>query len=337
MKATASHNLTCECSAGAVGVVKCTASGGLQCKSELVKDNAASSRASHNQQYIAGVSHIASAGSALHISQCEGMVTDNLHIAENSKSYKVRFVYNSGVVPRQVDALLARKPQKTEYNTGEVKNRTVWYSGKCKRMVLENVSKSNECSVTAKNVSCSKTPSERDPDENPCLAVATDLGRRASETVTAKVISSSQKSGTQVQSDTIPKNRVSVNTETRNVTSSQEIPIYNVNYSAIEDKFASSIIHVNSHKGVGAGHLDIDTEIYKKGRVQSQFDFGYIPIDEQKMPRNLQINRHEDASPLDIHDIVKATGAPNFMNARIPVKSQLNVQAWKDNLKDYWD
>ena len=241
VKASASHNLTCESSAGAVGVVKHTASGGLQCKSELVKDNAASSRVSHNQQYIAGMSDIASVGSASHISQCEGMVTDNLHIAENSKSYKVRFVYNSGVVPRQVDALLARKPQKTEYNTGEVKNRTVWYSGKCvPKMVLENVSKSNECSVTAKNVSCSKTPGGRGPDENPCLAVATDLGCRASETVTAKVISSSPKSETQVQPDTIPKNRVSVNTETRNVTSSEEIPIYNVNYSAIEDKFASS-------------------------------------------------------------------------------------------------
>ena len=55
------------------------------------------------------------------------------------------------------------------------------------------------------------------------------------------------------------------------------------------------------------------------------------------MPPNLQINRHEGASPLDIHDIVKATGAPNFMTARIPVKSQLNDQAWKDNLTDYWD
>ena len=125
VKPSASHSLTCESSAGAVGVVKHTASGGLQCKSELVKDNAASSRASHNQ-YMAGMSHIASAGSASHTSQCEGMVADNLHIAENSKSYKVRFVYNSGVVPRQVDALLARKPKRTEYNTGEVKNRTVW-------------------------------------------------------------------------------------------------------------------------------------------------------------------------------------------------------------------
>ena len=145
-------------------------------------------------------------------------------------------------------------------------------------MVLENVSKSNDCSVTVKNVSCSKTPNEGDSDKNPCLAVGTDPGRRSSETVTAKVISS-QKSEIQVQPDTIVKNPVNVNTETRSVTSSQEIPIYNVNYNPIEDKFASSIIHVNSHKGVGSGLLDIDTELYKKWRQQSQFHFGYIPID----------------------------------------------------------
>ena len=78
-------------------------------------------------------------------------------------------------------------------------------------------------------MSCSKAPREGGPDKNSCLAVATDLGRRASGTVTAEVISSSEKSETQVQPHTIPKNRVSVNTETTNVTSSEEIPIYIVN------------------------------------------------------------------------------------------------------------
>ena len=28
---------------------------------------------------------------------------------------------------------------------------------------------------------------------------------------------------------------------------------------------------------------------------------------------------------------------PQFIKARVPIKSQLNVQAWKDNLKGYWD
>ena len=63
----------------------------------------------------------AGVGSASRSSQCEDIVADDLHIADNSKNYKVRFVYNSEVVSRQVDALLARKPRKIECNTGEVK------------------------------------------------------------------------------------------------------------------------------------------------------------------------------------------------------------------------
>ena len=336
VKASASHNLTCESSAGAVAVVKHAASAGLQCNSELVKGNAGSLKVSHNQHY-AGMSDTAGVGSASHSSKCEHTVADDLHIADN-KNFKVRFIYNSGVVPRQIDALLARKHRKSDCNIGVLKNRTVWNSGKgVQNMVPKNVSKNNICTDSVENVSCSKTSTQEGPDENPCLAVATDLGRRESDTVTAEVISSSEKSVAQAQPDIISENRISVNTETTNVTRSEEIPIYNVNYNAIEDKFASSIIHVNSHKGVGVGDLDIESEIFKKWRDQSQFDFGYIPIDEQRMPKNLQINKCEGFSPLDIHEMVKATGVPNFMHARIPVKSQLNVQAWKNNLEGYWD
>ena len=336
VKASASHNLTCESSAGAVAVVKHAASAGLQCNPELVKGNAGSLKVSHNQHY-AGMSDTAGVGSASHSSKCEHTVADDLHIADN-KNFKVRFIYNSGVVPRQIDALLARKHRKSDCNIGVLKNRTVWNSGKgFQNMVPKNVSKNNICTDSVENVSCSKTSTQEGPDENPCLAVATDPGRRESDTVTAEVISSSEKSVAQAQPHIISENRISVNTETTNVTRSEEIPIYNVNYNAIEDKFASSIIHVNSHKGVGVGDLDIESEIFKKWRDQSQFDFGYIPIDEQRMPKNLQINKCEGFSPLDIHEMVKATGVPNFMHARIPVKSQLNVQAWKNNLEGYWD
>ena len=37
------------------------------------------------------------------------------------------------------------------------------------------------------------------------------------------------------------------------------------------------------------------------------------------------------------HFWVKATGIPNFWGARIPVKSQLNVEEWKKILANYWD
>ena len=82
-----------------------------------------------------------------------------------------------------------------------------------------------------------------------------------------------------------------MNPELRNTTSLENISIYDANYTGIEYKFASSIMHVNQNKGVGVGNLDIDTEILEKWRDQSLFDFGYFPFDEQKMPGSLHISK----------------------------------------------
>ena len=42
-------------------------------------------------------------------------------------------------------------------------------------------------------------------------------------------------------------------------------------------------------------------------------------------------------SLLQIHDIVKKSGKPNFLKARIPIQSQLKVEAWEEALGNYWD
>ena len=49
------------------------------------------------------------------------------------------------------------------------------------------------------------------------------------------------------------------------------------------------------------------------------------------MPENL------DYSPWQLCALVKQDGCPNFMGARIQVKSQLNVPLWKHLLLNYWD
>ena len=38
-----------------------------------------------------------------------------------------------------------------------------------------------------------------------------------------------------------------------------------------------------------------------------------------------------------MHTVVKATARPNFLQAHLPVESQLNVKAWEAELGDYWD
>ena len=42
-------------------------------------------------------------------------------------------------------------------------------------------------------------------------------------------------------------------------------------------------------------------------------------------------------SLLQVHDVVKRSGKPNFLQARIPIQSQLKVGAWEEALGDYWD
>ena len=104
----------------------------------------------------------------------------------------------------------------------------------------------------------------------------------------------------------------------------------------MEDKFANSILHINQFKMLGISDK-VDTEIYNAWRRQSDFDFGFVPIGEQWLPDTQVVNDAMGKSPFEIHELVKSTGRPNFMQARFPLESQLNVEAWEMYLHGYWD
>ena len=55
------------------------------------------------------------------------------------------------------------------------------------------------------------------------------------------------------------------------------------------------------------------------------------------MPTNISVNDAKALSPIEMHNIVRATEKPNYMEARLPINSRLNVKAWKINLVNYWD
>ena len=102
----------------------------------------------------------------------------------------------------------------------------------------------------------------------------------------------------------------------------------------VQDKFVNSILHVGQFNGIIP---NVDTEIHNKWRNQSDFKFGFVPLAEQMMPNDMLTHDSEALSPIEMHTMVRATEKPNFMEARLPVRSQLNVQAWKMNLTEYWD
>ena len=116
----------------------------------------------------------------------------------------------------------------------------------------------------------------------------------------------------------------------------QWMPIYGVNYAGVEEKFVNSIMHFNQF----SDHIDIadsQSNIFQLWREQSDFDFGFIPLGEQQMSNTFDTNVIDTNNLIEIHEIVRKTKKPNFMQARIPVTSQLNVEVWQELLKDYWN
>ena len=121
-----------------------------------------------------------------------------------------------------------------------------------------------------------------------------------------------------------------VHDEMKGGVSDSFMQLYDVNFVGIEDKFASSIMyHPKNHTEY------INQSIYQKWLAQSDFKFGFIPLQDQMM--SMGLNQGVYTSPLDVRRRVKQTGVPNFMAARISVKSQLNIDKWKEALAGYCD
>ena len=112
--------------------------------------------------------------------------------------------------------------------------------------------------------------------------------------------------------------------------------IFDINQSGIEDKFVNSILHARHAIDVNK-FPNVDSDIFHKWRRQSAFNFGFVPLGVQLMPEGDVINDGVELTPIEMHHAVKKTNKPNFMLARIPVKGQLNVEAWCEHLGEYRD
>ena len=216
-------------------------------------------------------------------------------------------MYNFRVVPRQVDALLARKPARNSVQCQNVKSRTIWGSVNSTNVISSNCeSKIEKC-----NNKMVHTVVENDPNVKGCNQKVNPVAPTGGGValIRLRLLRSYPRhihlTMHQVNHFLDSETRVSVNTDIDNDIDSREVLIYNVN--GVDDKFASSILHAAQFKKVGVGNLNIDTEIHKKWPSQSNFDFGYIPIDEQLMPRAIEINEWEGGSLWDVHGLVRAT------------------------------
>ena len=110
--------------------------------------------------------------------------------------------------------------------------------------------------------------------------------------------------------------------------------IYDKNYCGFEDKFTSSVLYV-SHKGSKENWEVIDENIHQLWQSQVDFRFGFVPLQDQLLPGPAIGISTFSGTLLQIHDIVKKSGKPKFLKARIPI--QLKVEAWEEALGNYWD
>ena len=105
--------------------------------------------------------------------------------------------------------------------------------------------------------------------------------------------------------------------------------------SHLDDKFINNFLSKSVAKRVAA-NSHVQCEVFNQWKSQTDFDFGFIPLTDLILPDSNHIGPGFE-SPIDQHYVAKDFGVPNFLGARLPVKSQLNIPVWEDWLADYWD
>ena len=104
-------------------------------------------------------------------------------------------------------------------------------------------------------------------------------------------------------------------------------PECNVNNVGMDEKFVNTIIFAN--KGNRDLAQGVNTPIFNQCQRQVDFQFGFVPLGCQLMPSSVTSWNSHDYSPIELHKIIRKTGKPNFLQACLPVASQLHVDKWK--------
>ena len=66
-------------------------------------------------------------------------------------------------------------------------------------------------------------------------------------------------------------------------------------------------------------------------------NFGFVLQTDLKLYDGESVSWENLPDVIKSHYIVRDTGLPNFLKARIPVNTNLNIKNWRRYLEDYWD
>ena len=84
-------------------------------------------------------------------------------------------------------------------------------------------------------------------------------------------------------------------------------------------------------------HCKFQSQDYMHCVQQNGKDIGFLPLNDLMVYTGEHITWTKVPSVIEAHKIIKQSAVPNFMGARIPVASQLNINTWKSYLTGYWD
>ena len=113
---------------------------------------------------------------------------------------------------------------------------------------------------------------------------------------------------------------------------SHESKIFDIN--GLDDKYLHSILNVTPDR---KSWKQIDNEITRAWRSQTEFEFGFIPLSQFQEATSDVVNELADYCPIKAHNIVLKSGKPNFLQARVKVDTQLHLDEWQKQLQGYWD
>ena len=76
---------------------------------------------------------------------------------------------------------------------------------------------------------------------------------------------------------------------------------------------------------------------YHRCKEQNGVEFGCVPLSPVRLFTGDPTYWNDIPDIISAHKLIRDSGLPNFLGCRIPVRSQLNVKAWRFHLADYWD
>ena len=77
---------------------------------------------------------------------------------------------------------------------------------------------------------------------------------------------------------------------------------------------------------------DPDCDTFKLCKRQSKVDFGFVPLTSPVLPTEEKISHFQFLSITELYLKVKNYGLPNYLGARLPLQSQLNISKWEEYL-----